>query len=699
MDTTAFEESAQPVTDKPRAKRAKSGSRRRRSGGRSGTTSGKDQPKQVDVIDVVRPAEQDAGTLSSAVQAQEEEAPKKSAGKRRAPRRRKKKSAGGGSPDSKAELDAPNVNASSTADTASSTDTLDAEQKAPRRRGGKRRQAARSGSKSPREEPSNRLGEETKADKNAPRGRQSADAGEIEGSTKGDADRQMLINISAGDECRIAVLHKGRLEELFIERTATQSHVGNIYKGVVTNVEPSIQAVFVDFGLPQHGFLHISDVQPQYFPDHKGELEEVGRKIPRHHRPPIQKCFRRGQEVIVQVSKEGLGTKGPTLTTYLAIPGRFLVMMPGMNRHGVSRKIEDEEERRSMRDLMGQLDLPTSMGFIMRTAGLGRTKREVQRDLNYLLRLWKTVAERTLQVKAPSELYEESDLVIRTIRDLYTSDFSRIVVDDVATVEKARAFLQLAMPRSSAQVDLHSDGQPLFHSYGVEAEIERINVRHVPLPCGGSLVIDSTEALVAIDVNSGKYRKTDDAEESAYEVNVEAAEEIARQLRLRDLGGLIICDFIDMRQDRHKRGVERALRDALKIHKERARILRMSQFGLIEMTRQRQGPSMKRNIFYDCPHCGGSGLVKMPESVVLDVMRVIQLALHHKSVRKVLVTVSPAVAFQILNEKRIAISQIEEESKKTVVISGDPNFTSDQVDYVCQDGRGRQVQAVPSILA
>lgn len=512
-----------------------------------------------------------------------------------------------------------------------------------------------------------------------------------EGAARSDgAAREMIINVSTGEECRIALLQDGRLEELFIERTATQSHVGNIYKGRVTNVEPSIQAAFVDFGLPKNGFLHVSDVQPQYFP-HAGESEDVGRKIPRHHRPPIQKCFRRGQEVIVQITKEGVGTKGPTLTTYLSIPGRFLVMMPGMSEVGVSRKIEDETVRRKMRQLMSELELPSGMGFILRTAGVDRTKRELQRDLHYLQRLWRTVVERVKRNPAPAELYRESDLVIRSIRDVYSADFQRIVVDDAATAERVREFLQIAMPRSRSAVDLYTRREPIFHHFGIEAEIERINSRHVPLKSGGSLVIDTTEAMVAIDVNSGRFRAVDDAEESAFKINLEAAEEIARQLRLRDLGGLIVCDFIDMRMDRHKRGVERALRDALRKHKERARLLRMSAFGLIEMTRQRQGPSLKRNIYYDCPHCRGSGLVKMPESVILDVMRIIQLAAHHDHVRKITVSVASDVAYRLLNKKRAMLAQIEAETGKSVVIRGDANFTSDQIEFVCEDERGQVV--------
>jgi len=507
----------------------------------------------------------------------------------------------------------------------------------------------------------------------------------------------MLINVSTGDECRIAVLHEAKLEELFIERESTQSHVGNIYKGRVTNIEASIQAVFIDFGLPQNGFLHISDVQPQYFPDHKkGTAEDVGKKIPRYSRPPIQKCFRRGQEVIVQVTKEGVGTKGPTLTTYLSLPGRFLVMMPGMSRHGVSRKIEDDADRQVMRDMLNELELPSGMGFIMRTAGLGRTKRELQRDLHYLQRLWKIVKDRIKQKPAPAELYQESDLVTRTIRDVYTTDFSRIVVDDAKTAKKAKDFLQVALPRSKATIDVYTGREPLFHRYNIEEEIEKIHMRHVPLPSGGSIIIDSTEAMVAIDVNSGKFRTTEDAEETAYQINLEAVEEIARQLRLRDLGGLIMCDFIDMRLDRHKRAVERTLREAVKKHKERAKILRMSAFGIIEMTRQRQGPALNRNVYHDCPHCKGTGLVKMPNSMILDVMRTVQVATNHEQVDRVEVIVANEVAYQILNAKRAALTQVEADTGKQVVIRGDAGFTSDQVEYRCLDKRAQVLNVLRS---
>ncbi len=500
--------------------------------------------------------------------------------------------------------------------------------------------------------------------------------------------REMIINITGNSECRIAVRHQNRLEELYMERQSSASHVGNIYLGKITNVEPSIQAAFVDFGLNRNGFLHVSDVQPKYFPNNKGESEQVGKKVPRRERPLIQKCFRRGDNVIVQVTKEGVGTKGPTLTTYLSIPGRFVVMMPGMNSLGVSRRIEDENDRRSMRELLGQLTLPEGIGFILRTAGLNRTKRELQNDLNYLNRLWKTVEERIASQAAPCELYQESDLVIRTIRDVYSSDFTRIVADNHETAQKAREFLRIAMPRITSTVAEYKRHEPIFHYFNIEEEIKQLHSRQVPLPSGGSIVIDTTEAMVAIDVNSGKFRDIHDAEEAAFRVNIEAAAEIARQLRLRDLGGLVVCDFIDLRLDKNKRAVEKALRDALKNHKERARILRMSKFGLIEMTRQRQRPSIKQSIFVDCPHCSGSGLVKTPESMSLEVIRILQLLAHRGQVRNITVTVAPKVSSLVLNNSRAHLHKLETQCGKRISIVPDPTFAHDQISHECTDDRG-----------
>lgn len=579
-------------------------------------------------------------------------------------------------------------------------DTVASKSRSKRRRGSRGRGRSRAMAKVKSAEPvkSKETASKKNSQKSPPSDHSAADKAKeseplMPAPIRGD-ERVMLINVTEGRECRIAIIHQNRLEELFIERAADRSRVGNIYKGRVTNVEPSIQAAFVDFGLSRNGFLHISDLQPQYFPGGRGRSEGVGRKTPRRDRPPIQKCLQRGQEVIVQIIKEGIGSKGPTLTSYISIPGRYLVMMPGMQRLGVSRKIEDDEARRKMRHVLDELNLPKDMGFILRTAGHNRPKRELQRDLNYLQRLWKVVAQRIKGTRAPCELYQESDLVIRTIRDVYASDFSRIIADSEATAQKVRDFLSIAMPRSASPVEVFTGRTPLFHKYGIEAEIEGLHSRHVPLPSGGSLVIDSTEALVAIDVNSGRFREHDDAEVNAYRINMEAAEEIARQLRLRDLGGLILCDFIDMRLEKHNRDVERALREALRKHKERAKCLRMSQFGIVEITRQRMRPSIKRSVYQDCPHCRGTGLVKNPESMTLDILRLLRLATHHEEVNKVTVRVNPAVAFQMQNQNRSVLYALEKETGVQVTIHGDQHLGPDQYQFECLDRRSGIIRVV-----
>ena len=501
----------------------------------------------------------------------------------------------------------------------------------------------------------------------------------------------MIINVVPNEECRIGILENGKLEEIYIERASSENHVFNIYKGIVTNVEASIQAAFVDFGLAKNGFLHISDLHPQYFPNGEGKTENVGRKMPRRSRPPIQRCLRRGQEVLVQIIKEGIGTKGPTLTTYLSIPGRFLVMMPGMRQLGVSRKIEDEEVRRAIRASLDDLTLPDDIGFIARTAADGRTKKELQSDLNYLLRLWRAVAKRIDNDRAPAELYRDSDLVIRTMRDVYSSDIDRIVVDDAEVAQRAREFLAIFSPRAGDSVVTYDGPEPLFHKAGIEAELERLHSRHVPLQSGGSLVIDQTEALVAIDVNSGRFRAEADAESTAYKIDMEAAEEIARQLRLRDLGGVVVCDFIDMREDRHQRDVQRCLQRKLKEHKERFKVLPMSAFGIIQLTRQRQRASLTRSVYQDCRHCHGTGLVKTPESVTLDVMRLVQLAVTREHIRTIEVTVSSEVADLLQNRKRGMLYELESKTGRNITIKPSSKHGLDQVLLQCYDQRGRLV--------
>lgn len=498
----------------------------------------------------------------------------------------------------------------------------------------------------------------------------------------------MLVNYVSGEECRIAIMEDGKLEEYYQERASTESHVGNIYKGRVTNVEPNIQAAFVDFGLERNGFLHTSDLHPRYFPGKwREEFEQVGSKTPRHDRPPIQRCLKRGQEVLVQVLKEGIGNKGPTVTSYLSIPGRFLVMMPSMQRLGVSRKVDDDEARREMRDQLKALDPPEGFGFIIRTAGIGQTKTELKRDLAYLQRLWRNIEQKQKQCGRTGELYTESDLIIRTLRDVFTTDIDRVVIDELAASRRAKEFLDIANPRTKSRVSFYDDPVPLYHRFGVEEQIESISAREVPLRSGGSLVMESTEALVAIDVNSGKSRDARDAEANAYQTNLEAVPEICRQLRLRDLGGVVVMDLIDMRSMKNRKTIETLVRNELKKDRARTRIGPISGFGLLEMTRQRMRPSLVKSLYQTCDVCAGFGTVKSAESVVLEVMRRLALVMQRGEVAQVELTISPDVAFQLLNRKRGVLVHMEERYGKRVLVRVGGR-SIDYVEVAAFDDRG-----------
>jgi ribonuclease E len=409
-------------------------------------------------------------------------------------------------------------------------------------------------------------------------------------------------------------------------------------------------------------------------------------------KPPIQEIFKRGQEVIVQVIKEGIGTKGPTLSTYISVAGRYLVLMPSLSRVGVSRKIQDEEQRRRLRDIFNEMQPPRGLGFIIRTAAIDRNKKELQSDLVYLTRLWQVLVRRIRKLKSPAEIYQESDMITRTIRDTFTKDISTIFVDEPTAFQHAQEFLNEVMPRYADRLKLHDTTEPIFQRYGIESEIARIQRRHVPLPAGGSIVIDQTEALVAIDVNSGNFRADNNAEETAYQMNLQAAREIARQLRLRDLGGVIVNDFIDMREEKHRRGVEKAIKDAMKRDRARTKILRMSQFGLIAMTRQRIRPSLKRSVYQDCPYCLSTGQVKTVESMSIDVMRMIQLAAHKANIHKITIRTSQDVANYLLNKKRKEITRLEESGNLSVHFEGQAGASPEMLDFVCLDDRDNEVK-------
>jgi ribonuclease E len=525
--------------------------------------------------------------------------------------------------------------------------------------------------------------------------------------------KEMLINVVEGEECRIAIVENGGLEELYMERASIERHVGNIYKGRVNNVEPTIQAAFVDIGMAKNGFLHASDVIPASWPRRKKAGEKAGEKAagegaaaaadaeaepkakPKgrdHQHRRIQEIFRPGDEVVVQITKEGIGTKGPSLTTALSIPGRYLVLMPGLGRLGVSKKIEDEDQRRQLRDLLASCNPPGDMGFIVRTAGLGRSKRDLQRDLQYLQRLWKVVQARAQSAKAPAEVFRESDLVLRTLRDIYTPEIATVWVDSETVLKRVHEFMQIAMPRHVGSAKLYTDKVPLFHKYRVEEAIERIYSRTVPLAKGGSLVIDQTEALVAVDVNSGRFRHGRDAEESAHQLNMIAAKEIARQIRLRDLGGLLIIDFVDMLKAENRRNVERAFRDAFEGDKARSQMLHISKFGIIEMTRQRVQPSLERSTFMDCPYCKGSGILKHPESVALEVLRHLKLLVGRDGIAQIDVSVHPEVADHINNLKRATLARMEADSHRRIRIRAGAAAALDQATYRATDDHGMEMR-------
>ena len=510
------------------------------------------------------------------------------------------------------------------------------------------------------------------------------------------SNNQMIINYVPGDECRAAIVEDGKLEELHAEKFTAASRVGNIYVGRVTNVEASIQAAFVDFGVEDNGFLHYSDLHPRYFPGENEEetTERVGHKTPRRERPPIQHCLRRGQEVVVQVLKEGVGTKGPTLTSYLSIPGRFLVMMPFMDKVGVSRKVEDEEQRHKMREILDQLELPEGFGFILRTAGMDRNKTELKRDLAYLQRLWKDMERRLNTGTKPRLLYSESDLLVRCLRDQLSTEINEVVIDNELALERASRFMKIVAPRSQTRL-LHFPGKaPIFHAFGIEQQIATIHAREVPLPSGGRLVIDQTEALVAIDVNSGKARDARDAETNAYRTNLEAVDEICRQLRLRDMGGIIVNDLIDMRHASHRKEIETRFKERLKRDKARTTTAPISLFGILEMTRQRMRGSHESVHFVDCPICRGRGLVQRPESVAADALRELAAILDIERVAKVELVVAPRVAGELLSSKRRVLSRIERTSGKHVDVRVSETVPIDRVSFYAYDPSGADIDVV-----
>ncbi|PWV59507.1 ribonuclease E [Plasticicumulans acidivorans] len=463
--------------------------------------------------------------------------------------------------------------------------------------------------------------------------------------------KRMLINATQQEELRVALVDGQKLYDLDIETPSREQKKSNVYKGRITRIEPSLEAAFVDYGAERHGFLPFKEISRSYF-------QESARA--EGSRPSIKEALREGQEVVVQVEKEERGNKGAALTTFVSLAGRYLVLMPNNPRAGgVSRRIEGED-RQEIREAMAALNVPEGMGTIVRTAGVGRSTEELQWDLDYLLNVWRAIEDASQQKKAPFLIYQESNIIIRALRDLLRTDIGEILVDHPQTFEQAREFMQQVMPASTAKLKTYQDITPLFTRFQIESQIETAYQREVGLPSGGAIVIDYTEALVSIDINSARATKGADIEETALNTNLEAADEIARQLRLRDLGGLVVIDFIDMTSPRNQREVENRLKEALKMDRARVQVGRISRFGLLEMSRQRLRPSLDEATHVLCPRCKGHGTIRGVESLALSVLRLIEEEAMKDKTGKVVAQLPVPVATFLLNEKRAAIAIVEE---------------------------------------
>jgi ribonuclease E len=474
--------------------------------------------------------------------------------------------------------------------------------------------------------------------------------------------KKMLINASHPEENRVAIVVDGLLSELDIEIAGQEQTKGNIYKAVVARVETGLQAAFVDYGAEKLGFLQIGEIHPSLYPESGNNKS----------RPRISDILHRGQEILVQVVKEERGTKGAALTTLLSLPGRYMVLMPDSSTKGVSRKINEESERKKLKKTMAELDLPDNMGYIVRTAGIGKDKDELKRDFDYLVRLYEGIVARKSGIKAPAQLYQESNLAIRSIRDYFTTDMDEVLIDNPQTFEDTRDFFALVMPELKHLVKRHRERRPIFSRYQIEEQIDNLSTSKTPLNSGGSIVLDQTEALVAIDVNSGKMSSESGIEATAFKTNLEAASEIGRQLRLRDLGGLIVVDFIDMRDRKNIRAVEQALRQSLKDDKAKVSLGRISQFGLLEMSRQRLKPTLSVGSYIECPHCHGIGRIKSTEAQAVSLLRQIHTVAAKGQVGRVEAAVPIEVANYLHNQKRRTLNELEKQLSLTISIIGRP---------------------------
>ncbi len=474
----------------------------------------------------------------------------------------------------------------------------------------------------------------------------------------------MLINATHAEELRVALVDGQRLYDLDIESGAREQKKANIYRGKITRVEPSLEAAFVDYGAERHGFLPIKEISRQYFKE----------TAPGSGRPSIRDLVEEGQEIIVQVDKEERGNKGAALTTFISLAGRYLVLMPNNPRAGgISRRIEGEE-RAQLRDVMSQLEVPDESGVIVRTAGIGRSSEELQWDLDYLQQLWDSITHAAAQRPAPFLIYQESNVIIRAMRDYLRQDIGEVLIDEEKVHQDVLNFVQQVMPNYQNKIKLYQQEIPLFKRFQIETQIETAFQREVTLPSGGAIVIDPTEALVSIDINSARATKGSDIEETALNTNLEAAEEIARQLRLRDMGGLVVIDFIDMGPMRNQRAVENKLRDALKLDRARVQVGRISRFGLMEMSRQRLRPSLGETSGIVCPRCSGQGTIRDVSSLALSIIRLINEEASKERSAEIRAVLPVNMATYLLNEKRDQLMEIERTAGVRVVIIPNPDM-------------------------
>jgi ribonuclease G len=490
--------------------------------------------------------------------------------------------------------------------------------------------------------------------------------------------KDILISVEP-QETRVAVVEGARLEEFYVERAQIERLVGNVYKGKVQSITTGIGAAFIEIGMPKNGFLYVSDIVGI-----SSELEEnvelVVTKRPRHQPNRIEDIVKKDQEIMVQVTKEPFGNKGPRLTTKISLPGRYIVLMPKDDHIGISKRIEDPKERQRLRQVLEGLPVPKGMGVIVRTAAEKRSKRDFVRDLRFLVKLWRRIEANFNRNSAPSLLHQEHGLIFRILRDLFTEDIDRLIVDSKPEYKEIFRYVMQLMPHLRKRIELYREIEPLFEKRRIEEQIEKIYKRKVELKSGGYIIIEQTESLVAIDVNSGRYIGKKDIEETVFNVNMEAAKEVARQIKLRDLGGIIVIDFIDMKSGEHRKKVFKALEEELKLDKAKTNILQISELGLVQMTRQRSRKTVESVAYQVCPYCQGKGATKSVQTMAIGAIRKMKIFFSsNRSAKRIELAVHPDVASRLFNEDRNSITYLERHYRAGINIKPDTSLHIEQV--------------------